>query len=286
MKNTFRKSPVFVILFISMWLMFPDASALGQITNQESVEQILENANSLLQKNRLKEAKKEIEKALKIDKKSAEAYLLLSVAYRQEGKMDEAIKHARNAVKLRPNYPNGHYILAVLLFETRDVKRSETELNMALQQGMASFNLYILQGHLALYQENYPLALDAFVKASHSQTPENTDNVSEKIALLKSMVEFEQQKKDSSYILPKPLNRPRPDYTEEARNKRVMGTVKVRVFVDAQGDVQECIVIQRLDRGLDAEAVKALRKMKFSPAQKDNNPVPCWITLDVSFELR
>src|SRR5205085_9727334 len=133
----------------TLGLMSPNTIVQGQVANQEAVEQILANADSLMQMNQLREAKKEIEKALKLDKKSAEAYLLLSVAYRREGKIDEAIKQARNAVKLRPIYANGHYILAVLLFEISDVKKSEIELNLAFQQGMANSNLYVLKGHLA-----------------------------------------------------------------------------------------------------------------------------------------
>jgi TonB family protein len=288
MKNFLKRLPVFVSLLITLGLMSPNTIVQGQVANQEAVEQILANADSLMQMNQLREAKKEIEKALKLDKKSVEAYLLLSVAYRREGKIDEAIKQARNAVKLRPIYANGHYILAVLLFEISDVKKSEIELNLAFQQGMANSNLYVLKAHLALHQENYSLALEAFEEASHlrNQATEDTDNLSEKIVLLKNMVEFEQQKKNSAYILPKPLNRPRPEYTEDARNKGVSGTVKLRAFVDVQGDVKGCIVIWRLDRGLDAEAVKAVRALKFNPALKDNNPVPFWVTLEVSFEVR
>ncbi len=275
-------------MFVALWLTFSNISVLAQTANHETVEQILANANSLLQKNQIKEAKKEIEKALKLDRKSAEAYLFLSVAYKQENKRSEAIKQARKALKLRPNFVNGHYILAVLLYENNEVTKAEEELNITFQQGATFSNAYVLKGLLAMERQKFQSALEAYQEASRlrTNTAEDTENLPEKIFLLKSLIEFEQHKKDASYITPKSLNRPRPEYTEEARSKRVSGIVRVKALIDEQGDVKGCVLLQRLDPGLDVQAIKAARQMKFSPALKDNKPIPCWVTLDVEFRVR
>jgi TonB family protein len=288
MKNTISTVLFCLFLLFVLWFKISSTDVFAQTAKQETVEQILENANALLLKNQVKEAKKAIEKALKQDKNSAEAYLFLSVAYKQENNRDKAIKQARKALKLRPNFVNAHYILAVLFYETYEIKKSEEELNIAFQQGASFLNAYVLKGLLAMERQNFPAALEAYQEANRLNpvTAEDTANLREMIPVLENLVEFEQRKKDKSYHPPKPLNRPRPAYTEEARSKKISGLVRIRALVDEQGDVKSCVVLRRLDLGLDVEAIKAVRKMKFSPALKDNTPIAYWLILEVEFQLR
>jgi TonB family protein len=84
---------------------------------------------------------------------------------------------------------------------------------------------------------------------------------------------------------PFPLNKPRPNYTDEARNHRVQGIVRVRALVDIRGRVQDVRLISHLPYGLDEEAIKAVRQMGFKPAVKDRQPVEYWVILEVEFRL-
>jgi TonB family protein len=82
------------------------------------------------------------------------------------------------------------------------------------------------------------------------------------------------------------ITRPRPGYTDTARNNKVQGNVRVRALIGADGFVKQVRVISGLPDGLTEEAVLAVKKMRFKPALKNGQPVAYWVPLDVGFNLR
>ncbi|HEX5736126.1 MAG TPA: energy transducer TonB [Blastocatellia bacterium] len=82
------------------------------------------------------------------------------------------------------------------------------------------------------------------------------------------------------------LNRPRPNYTEEARKIKVQGVVHARVLVGTDGRVQEVRIVRGLPAGLNEEAIRAAVQMRFKPAIKNGQPVAYWVTLQIEFNLR
>jgi periplasmic protein TonB len=85
---------------------------------------------------------------------------------------------------------------------------------------------------------------------------------------------------------PVPLNRPRPNYTEEARKNKIQGIVRVRALIGADGSVRQVRVTSGLSDGLNEEAILAVKQMRFKPATKNGQPVAYWVPLDVEFNLR
>jgi TonB family protein len=86
--------------------------------------------------------------------------------------------------------------------------------------------------------------------------------------------------------LPQALNKPRPNYTEEARKNRVQGIVRARVLIEADGAAKGVELTSHLPDGLDEEALNAIHQMRFSPAERNGQPVAYWVTLEVEFNLR
>ncbi|HET6854668.1 MAG TPA: TonB family protein [Pyrinomonadaceae bacterium] len=82
------------------------------------------------------------------------------------------------------------------------------------------------------------------------------------------------------------LKAPAPQYTEAARANKTQGTVTLRVLVGADGTVQQVRVVRGLPDGLTEQAVAAAREAKFKPAMKDGKPVPCWVGVEMSFNIR
>jgi TonB family protein len=85
---------------------------------------------------------------------------------------------------------------------------------------------------------------------------------------------------------PVALNRPRPDYTTLARKNGVQGIIRVRALIGVDGKVKDVRLVGHLPDGLDNEAVKAVRKMRFKPATKAGQDVEFWQMLEVEFNLR
>jgi protein TonB len=81
------------------------------------------------------------------------------------------------------------------------------------------------------------------------------------------------------------LNRLWPEYTARAINHGVRGVIKVRALVDTDGRVKDVWLFNHLPDGLDDEAAKAVRRMRFKPATKAGQPVAFWQVLEIEFNL-
>jgi TonB family protein len=66
---------------------------------------------------------------------------------------------------------------------------------------------------------------------------------------------------------------PKPEYTQEARDKKVEGDVVIQVMFTASGEVKVIRVVQGLGYGLDEAAESAARQIRFHPATQDGQPV-------------
>jgi protein TonB len=76
-----------------------------------------------------------------------------------------------------------------------------------------------------------------------------------------------------------------PEYSEEARKAKYMGTVVLELIVDATGKPRDLKVTRSLGLGLDEKAIEAVEKWKFRPGQKDGKPVATHATIEVNFRL-
>lgn len=76
-----------------------------------------------------------------------------------------------------------------------------------------------------------------------------------------------------------------PDYTAEARKKKIEGAVTLLIVVDKKGDVVDAKVVKGLGYGLDENAVLAVKEWKYKPAEKDGAPVAVKMEVSVDFYL-
>jgi TonB family protein len=79
--------------------------------------------------------------------------------------------------------------------------------------------------------------------------------------------------------------RPAPEYTEEARQNQIMGTVVLRGVFEANGQVSSVRVVTGLKDGLTGKAVEAALSIRFLPAEKDNVLVSQYIQIEYNFNL-
>jgi TonB family protein len=81
------------------------------------------------------------------------------------------------------------------------------------------------------------------------------------------------------------LNKPKPDYTEEARTKRVEGEVWLEVLFGADGTPRVQRVLRSLGYGLDENAIRSARLIRFRPAREGSREVDQVATVRVQFQL-
>lgn len=100
---------------------------------------------------------------------------------------------------------------------------------------------------------------------------------------------------------PRPVRIVEPEYTEEARRRKIRAEVLVEVLVNVRGRVAEARITERwivkgdeesdrervaaLGYGLEEAVVSAAREWMFRPARQEGRPVESWTTLTFTFGL-
>jgi len=81
------------------------------------------------------------------------------------------------------------------------------------------------------------------------------------------------------------LDKPRPSYTEEARQLKIEGEVLLEVLFAASGKAHVVRVIRGLGHGLDASAVRSAEAIRFRPAMRGGAPVDATAVARITFQL-
>ncbi len=76
-----------------------------------------------------------------------------------------------------------------------------------------------------------------------------------------------------------------PEYSEEARQSKISGTVVLSLVVDTDGRPSDIQVLGSAGMGLDEKAVEALLQWRFRPGMKDGKPVPVRSQIEVNFRV-
>jgi TonB family protein len=95
---------------------------------------------------------------------------------------------------------------------------------------------------------------------------------------------------------PKLLYAPDPEYTDQARRKRLQGKIVLSLTVDTKGKPQDVRVLHSLSEtvgkklqaaavGLDEKAVTAVKQYRFDPALLQGKPVSVETTVEVNYRI-
>jgi TonB family protein len=86
-------------------------------------------------------------------------------------------------------------------------------------------------------------------------------------------------------LRPTILYREKAQYTQEAKDNQVEGTLVLDVVFRADGKISDIKVIRGLPHGLTEKAIEAAQKIRFNPAVKDGQPVGVRGSLEYTFKL-
>ena len=90
---------------------------------------------------------------------------------------------------------------------------------------------------------------------------------------------------DRNVTMPHATFAPGPEYSEQARKKKINDTVLLSLTVTVDGTTRDIKVVKGVGYGLDEKAVAAVSRWKFTPALKDGQPIEKEITVEVNFHL-
>lgn len=81
------------------------------------------------------------------------------------------------------------------------------------------------------------------------------------------------------------LFKPKPAYSNEARNLHLEGQVALNVVFAADGSIKVVRILRGLGHGLDEAAQQAAMQVRFKPATRDGVPVDTNATIYITFQL-
>jgi TonB family protein len=81
------------------------------------------------------------------------------------------------------------------------------------------------------------------------------------------------------------LDKPRPQYTAEARLLKIEGDVTLKVRFSADGHIQILGVENGLGHGLNEEAARAVEHIRYKPAMQNGQPVDQVSLIHITFQL-
>ncbi|HEV8037243.1 MAG TPA: TonB family protein [Bryobacteraceae bacterium] len=93
-------------------------------------------------------------------------------------------------------------------------------------------------------------------------------------------------KRDSGVTPPSVIYRVEPEYSDEARQAGIEGTVVLSALIDEKGKATNLKVTQPLGHGLDQMAMEAVDRWVFRPGMKDSKPAAVQTSIEVGFHLR
>ena len=81
------------------------------------------------------------------------------------------------------------------------------------------------------------------------------------------------------------ISKPRPAYTDQARQMHLQGEVLLDVVFTAAGQVRVLRVVRGLGHGLDEAALRAAQQIHFKPALREGQPYDSNAVVHIVFEL-
>jgi len=83
---------------------------------------------------------------------------------------------------------------------------------------------------------------------------------------------------------PRMISGPDPQYTREALEREIQGTMVVKCVVTTQGTVRNCRVLKSLPF-MDRAAIEALEKRRYTPATLRGQPIEVDYTFGLQLKL-
>lgn len=220
------------------------------------------------------QAQKEARIAVRLDPKHVGALYILGAGSLQKGDADKAVRVADQMIAADPAYPPGYMLKYSAMLDAK-LRNSGMKFD---DQGEFFTDAVILLEKGVEKSGSHPLASE----------------LRQTLGEAKAFRDYCARRKTSAVSpeLPEPgttplkvVDKPKASYTEQARANRVRGIVRLAVLLRADGKIGGVLKLSRLESGLDEEAVKAARAIKFVPRMKDGKPVDTVVVVEYSFDI-
>ena len=198
-------------------------------------------------------------------------YYVLGYSYFKIEKNAEAIEWIDKLIEIKPNYAEAYFLKNKALKLPSDVETDSKEAKEFYKKKRSYFIKFltmVAESPDSNYWKNQRKSVKFF--ADYYKKQENLN---------------EDDEEDENKIGIKILSKPKPSYTDPARQASISGTIRVLTAFLADGKVGATLVIEGLGYGLNEEATRAARSISFEPEMKDGKPVTVVRIVQYSFRI-
>ncbi|MFN7926535.1 MAG: TonB family protein [Blastocatellia bacterium] len=276
----------------------PEALKLYQSIMQKwpaAVEAQQDLVNLYLRLKRVDEAARLAEQATRQFPQSAAAWEALGSVYEQQEKLAEALQAYDTALKLRPAAANRLaplYTIGYSAVLARNyplaIQCYQRVLQVDAQDADALFRLgrlYALTGRKKEAEDAQKL-LKKQDKTLANQLSKELGKPSQiELAFVNTCAGTKDDPNPPLALHPTILYKEKAKYTDAARQNRIQGTILISAVFTADERITSVRVLRGLPDGLNDEAIKAARKIRFKAACKNGKPVTVRMQMEFSFNL-
>jgi TonB family protein len=259
----------------------------------------------------VKNAAKAFEVAIKLRPNFPQALTGLAYSLFLRDKTDEALRKVQSAIKLDPNRADAQYIKALVLLRIGKPQEALTASNETIRLDPRLAAPYLLKSQALLSLISIPssskgpsereVRLSSYREAAEAlekylettKLPEEKKAWADQLEALRFYGSLHSKKQTAAdpldptdvQVKARVISKPEPQYSDEARQNGVVGTVILRVVFASDGTVKHILVTKALPHGLTQKAVEAARRIKFIPATQNGHPISMFIQLEYNFNL-
>jgi protein TonB len=84
---------------------------------------------------------------------------------------------------------------------------------------------------------------------------------------------------------PRVIHTVQPEYTKEALDAKLQGTVLLTALIGVDGLPSDIKMTRGLGKGLDEKAVECVERWRFSPGTNHGEPIPMKVQVEINFRL-
>lgn len=250
-----------------------------------------------------KNAVNALEKAALLNPADAQIKNALAYAYILKNELNKASNEALAALELDPKLAESQYVLGIVAFRNEIYDNAHDRAIKAIEINPKMAQAYLLKSEalVASFTKQYRTVSNSTANRKEILKEAETDlqkfvslmpnlkNINYYNEYLDSIRFFagyyeskDIQKAKSADPEQKPSDtatgfkihaKPRASYTDKARQYGVSGNVSLLVGFEADGTIKHVLILNPLGFGLNEEAVKAVRGIRFSPATENGKPV-------------
>ena len=220
--------------------------------------------------------------ALKLDPKNPEAHLILATYNLYLGAYDAAYESTSKALEANPKLALAYRVRAESLIASFTLVRGAVIRPRTVKNEL----LFEATDNMQKYLELAPPDEDtSYYRAYFESLKFFSDHYRRRETQIAAAGSVTPVLDSTTFTPPKITYQPRATYTEEARSRSVSGAVRLLIGLGADGKVGHVLVLKPLGSGLDQQAVKAARAIKFEPATENGKPAPSVITREYTFTI-